>query len=250
MAVLDIQIINASLKDIHGGIAASLDQATWISTAYLIAEIITIPLSPWLRRSSRQSGILLVNCALFLVFSMLCGLSTSLPMMIVFRAGQGFTGGVFIPTAMTIVLHCLPKRAADRAGAVRRYRDLRPGDRADARRLDHRYLFLALDLLHQSVARIVMISAVWYGLEGEPMQLDRLRRGDWPGIVCMAIGLGSLITVLEEGERKDWSATDDHATCRSLRRSSFRCSSFSNCGTKSRSSTCGCCAARLSPAPR
>jgi DHA2 family multidrug resistance protein len=50
----------------------------------------------------------------------------------------------------------------------------------------------------------VLIWAVWYGLDAEPMQLDRLRRGDWVGIVCVAIGLGSLITLLEEGERKEW----------------------------------------------
>ena len=51
---------------------------------------------------------------------------------------------------------------------------------------------------------LVMMWTVWYGLEAEPMELDRLRRADWIGIVCMGIGLGSLITVLEEGERKEW----------------------------------------------
>ena len=87
MAVLDIQITNASLKYIQGGLAASLDEGTWISTAYLIAEIITIPLSPWLSNIFSTKRYLLVNCALFLLFSMLCGLSTSLPEMIDFRAG-------------------------------------------------------------------------------------------------------------------------------------------------------------------
>jgi DHA2 family multidrug resistance protein len=109
MAVLDIQITNASLKDIQGGIAASLDEGSWISTAYLIGEIITIPLSAWLADILSIKRYLIINCVLFLIFSMLCGLSTSLTMMVVCRAGQGFTGGVFIPTAMTIVLRCLPK---------------------------------------------------------------------------------------------------------------------------------------------
>ena len=108
MAVLDIQITNASLPDIQGGIAASLDEGTWISTAYLVAEIITIPLTPWLSEVFSMRRYLIGNCILFLGFSVLCGLSTNLGMMIVCRAGQGFTGGVFIPTAMTIVLPCLP----------------------------------------------------------------------------------------------------------------------------------------------
>ena len=78
MAVLDIQIVNASLSEITGGIAASLDQASWIATAYLIAEIIAIPLSAWLSDVFSTKRFLIANCALFLVFSVLCGFSTSL----------------------------------------------------------------------------------------------------------------------------------------------------------------------------
>src|SRR4051812_8277312 len=84
MAVLDIQITNASLKCIQGGLAASLDEGTWISTADLIAEIIIIPLSPWFNEIFSTRRYLVANCALFLMFSMLCGLSNSLPEMIFF----------------------------------------------------------------------------------------------------------------------------------------------------------------------
>jgi len=65
MAVLDIQITNASLKDIQGGIAASLDEGSWISTAYLIGEIITIPLSAWLADIFSIKRYLIGNCVLF-----------------------------------------------------------------------------------------------------------------------------------------------------------------------------------------
>jgi DHA2 family multidrug resistance protein len=148
---------------------------------------------------------LIVNCVLFLIFSILCGLSTSLTMMVVCRAGQGFTGGVFIPTAMTIVLLCLPKSkqpiglalfgvTATFAPAI--------GPTVGGWLTDtyswHWIFYINL------LPGLALIWAVWYGLDAEPMQLDRLRRGDWVGIVCMAIGLGSLITVLEEGERKEW----------------------------------------------
>jgi DHA2 family multidrug resistance protein len=140
-----------------------------------------------------------------LLFSMLCGLSTSLPEMIISRAGQGFTGGVFIPTAMTIVLHCLPKSkqpiglamfgvTATFAPAIG---PTLGGWLTDT--FSWRWIFY-INLL----PGLVMMSAVWYRLEGEAMKLERLRRGDWIGIICMAIGLGSLITMLEEGERKEW----------------------------------------------
>src|ERR1700755_1291671 len=96
MAVLDIQITNSSLRDISGGIAATPDEGSWISTAYLIGEIITIPLTAWFAEIFTVRYYLLVNVVLFLIFSALCGVSTSLTEMIIFRAGQGFTGGVFI----------------------------------------------------------------------------------------------------------------------------------------------------------
>ena len=109
MAVLDIQITNASLNDISGGISVTPDEGSWISTSYLIGEIITIPLTAWMMRIFTIRYYLLVNVVLFLGFSALCGVSTNLTEMIVFRAGQGFTGGVFIPTALTVIVTYMPK---------------------------------------------------------------------------------------------------------------------------------------------
>ena len=206
MAVLDIQIVNASLSEITGGIAASLDQASWIATAYLIAEIIAIPLSAWLSDVFSTKRFLIANCALFLVFSVLCGFSTSLTMMIVFRAGQGFAGGVFIPIAMTIVLRCLPlsKRPIGLAlfGITATFAPAIGPTIGGwiTETVSWRWIFY-LNLL----PGVLMIAAVWYGLKTEPLQLHKLLRGDWLGIICMALGLGSLITVLEEGQREDWS---------------------------------------------
>src|SRR3982074_1145573 len=78
MAVLDIQITNSSLRDITGGIAATQDEGSWISTSYLIGEIVTIPLTGWLSRVFGVQRYLLVNVGLFLLFSCLCGISRSL----------------------------------------------------------------------------------------------------------------------------------------------------------------------------
>ncbi|MBV9551805.1 MAG: DHA2 family efflux MFS transporter permease subunit [Alphaproteobacteria bacterium] len=205
MAVLDIQITNASLPDIQGGIAASLDEGTWISTAYLVAEIVTIPLTPWLSEIFSTRRYLIGNCILFLGFSVLCGMSTSLGMMIVCRTGQGFTGGVFIPTAMTIVLRCLPlsKRPMGLAlfGVTATFAPaIGPtvgGWLTDT--LSWHWIFYI-----NLIPGAVLIWAIAYGLRRDEMHLDRLWRGDWLGIACMAIGFGSLITMLEEGERKDW----------------------------------------------
>src|ERR1700728_1511320 len=90
MAVLNIQITNASLRDIEGGIGTGGINGAWITTAYLIGEIIVIPMSDYLSRVFSLRRYLLANVALFLLFSALCGQATSLPEMIVLRGLQGF----------------------------------------------------------------------------------------------------------------------------------------------------------------
>ena len=154
MAVLNIMITNASLPYIEGGIGTGGVYGTWISTAYLIGEIIVIPLTDFLSRVFSLRRYLIVNVALFLLFSALCGQASSLSEMIVLRALQGFAGGVMIPLAFTIVMTMLPRsKQADRARRVRGDSDFRAGDRPDDWRLFHRQLRLAVYLLHQSRPR-------------------------------------------------------------------------------------------------
>ena len=108
MAVLDIQITNASLREITGGIGSTAVEASWVSTSYLIGEIITIPLTAWLGRVFGVRLYLFVNVVLFLVFSGLCGTASELTQMIFYRALQGFTGGVMIPMPFTVINTQLP----------------------------------------------------------------------------------------------------------------------------------------------
>ena len=118
MAVLNIQVTNSSLPDIEGGIGTGGVNGTWISTAYLIGEIIVIPMSDFLSRVFSLRRYLIACTALFLIFSIACGQAHSLGEMVVLRALQGFFGGVLIPLAFTIIVSMLPpaKRPAGFAG--------------------------------------------------------------------------------------------------------------------------------------
>src|SRR5260370_28136299 len=109
MAILNIQITNASLLDIEGGIGTGVDNGAWISTAYLIGEIIVIPLTDYLSRVFSFRRYLLVNAILFPLFSIGCAFAHDLGSMIVMRGLQGFAGGVLIPMAFTMVFTKLPK---------------------------------------------------------------------------------------------------------------------------------------------
>jgi DHA2 family multidrug resistance protein len=205
MAVLNIQIVNASLADIQGAIGAGLDDGGWISTSYLIAEIVVIPLSAWLAQVFSVRIYLLVNAALFLVFSAACALAQDLPQMIAVRAVQGFSGGVLIPMAFTLIITLLPKAkqpiglalfalSATFAPAI--------GPTIGGYLTENfgwQYIFYV-----NLVPGGIMIAMLYASIEAKPMQLSLLRDGDWPGIVTMAIGLAALQTVLEEGNKDDW----------------------------------------------
>ncbi|MDL2354695.1 MAG: DHA2 family efflux MFS transporter permease subunit [Pseudomonadota bacterium] len=205
MAVLDIQITNSSLKDILGTLSATQEEGSWISTAYLCAEIVVIPLTALLVRVFGMRGYMMSTTALFLVFSTLCGGAWSLSSMIVFRMMQGFTGGALIPMAMTLVMAKLPpsKRAIGMAifGLTA---TLAPtmGPTLGGY-LSELYGWPSIFYINW-VPGLLLIFGVWWGLDKEKVHLEFLAKADWIGIALMATGLGSLTIFLEEGNSKDW----------------------------------------------
>src|SRR6202158_150052 len=104
-AVLDIQIVASSLQQIGGGLSAAQDQISWVQTAYLIAEIIMIPLSGWLTRAFSTRWLFTASAAGFTISSLLCALAWNIQSMIVFRPLQGMLGASMIPTVFTSSFH-------------------------------------------------------------------------------------------------------------------------------------------------
>jgi len=205
IAVLNIQITNASLPNIQGAIGAGIDDGGWISTAYLVAEIVVIPLTGFLAPVFSLRRYLLGNTILFLAMSVACAFAQNLDQMIVLRALQGFFGGVLIPLAFTITLTMLPRSrqpvglalfavSATFAPAI--------GPTIGGYLTETygwQYIFYV-----NLVPGAVMLVALWPSLRPAPMQLGLLRQGDWPGIATLAVGLASVQTVLEEGNKDDW----------------------------------------------
>ncbi|MEA1647736.1 MDR family MFS transporter [Nitrospirillum sp. BR 11164] len=205
MAVLNIQIVNASLADIQGGIGAGVDDGGWVATAYLIGEIIVIPLSGFMSQVFSVRRYLITNTVLFLVFSVACAFAQNLQQMIVLRAIQGFCGGVLIPMAFTLIITLLPKSrhplglalfalTATFAPAI--------GPTIGGYLTETygwKYIFYI-----NLVPGVFMVAALWASLERAPVRLNLLRQGDWWGIATMAVGLACLQTVLEEGNKDDW----------------------------------------------
>src|SRR5262244_492566 len=118
IALLDIQIVASSLQEIGGGLSAAQDQISWVQTAYLIAEIIVIPLSGWLTRVISTRWLFTASAAGFTVTSMLCGLAWNIESMIVFRALQGLLGASMIPTMFTSTFYFFDDRRRVYSAAV------------------------------------------------------------------------------------------------------------------------------------
>jgi MFS transporter, DHA2 family, multidrug resistance protein len=205
MAILNIQITNASLLNIEGGIGTGVDNGSWISTSYLIGEIIVIPLTDYLSRVFSFRKLILAHASLFAAFSVACAFAADLPSMILLRGFQGFFGGVLIPMAFTLVFTKLPKPQqpiglAMFSLAVTFAPAIGP---TIGGYLTENYGWQTIFFVNV-VPTTVMVAALYFTLERQPMQLGLLKEGDWFGIATMAIGLSALQAVLEEGNKDDW----------------------------------------------
>jgi MFS transporter, DHA2 family, multidrug resistance protein len=209
MAILDIQIVSASLNEIQAGLAASGDEIPWVQTAYLIAEVVAIPLSGFLSRALGTRTLFAVSCAGFTFASFMCGFSSSIGTMIVWRAIQGFIGGGMIPTVFAAAYTVFPRsRQALVTPLIGLIATLGPtigptvgGYLTDA--LSWHWLFF-INVVPGLLVTVAALTLIDFD-EPDYALLDHF---DWWGLIAMAGFLGALEYVLEEGPRYYWLQDD------------------------------------------
>ncbi len=205
MAILDIQIVSASISEIQAGLSASPDEAAWVQTSYLIAEIVMIPLSGWLSRLLSTRVLFTLSAGGFTLFSVACAFSTSLGAMVSFRVLQGFFGGAMIPTVFaTTYLLFPPAKRASMSVVIGLTATLAPtiGPTLGGwltNELSWHWLFL----INVPFGVIVAV-VVWTLLDIDKPNKALLRTFDLFGLTMMAGFLGSVEYVLEEGNKNDW----------------------------------------------
>ncbi|WP_436093332.1 DHA2 family efflux MFS transporter permease subunit [Bosea sp. LjRoot237] len=205
MAILDIQIVSASLAEIQAGLSASSDEIAWVQTAYLIAEVIMIPLSGYLSRALSTRVFFSIAAAGFTVASILCATSSSINEMILWRAVQGFIGGGMIPGVFAAAFTIFP--ASKRpivSPLIGLIATLAPtiGPTVGGY-LSHAFSWHWLFLVNV-VPGIGVTIAAWTLIDFDKPDHSLLKRFDWVGLGAMAAFLGSMEYVLEEGTRLDW----------------------------------------------
>ncbi|MBV5335992.1 DHA2 family efflux MFS transporter permease subunit, partial [bacterium] len=205
MAILDIQIVAASLADIQAGLSASADEIPWVQTAYLIAEVIMIPLSGFLSRMMSTRWLFACAAGGFTVMSLMCATSSTIEEMIVWRALQGFIGGGMIPTVFATAFTIFPpQKRTVVSPIIGLVATLAPtvgptigGYLTDL--LSWHWLFLinVIPGVGVTVAAVTLIDF------DEP-HWGLFDHFDWTGLAAMAGFLGCLEYVLEEGPANDW----------------------------------------------
>jgi len=205
MAILDIQIVSASLADIQAGLSASNDEVAWVQTSYLIAEVIMIPLSGTLARVLSTRVLFSVSAAGFTAASALAATATNIDQMIVYRAIQGFIGGGMIPSVFAAAFIIFPpSKRAIVSPIIGLVATLAPtigptvGGYLTAAFSWH-WLFLI-----NVIPGILVATATWILIDFDKPELSLMKKFDWLGLAAMAVFLGSLEYFLEEGNIKGW----------------------------------------------
>lgn len=214
MSILDIQIVSASLSEIQAGLSASSSEVSWVQTAYLIAEVIAIPLSGFLSRAFGTRLLFAISAAGFTMSSLLCGFATTIEEMILWRALQGFLGAGMIPTVFASAYTVFPRTKFHIVGPIiGLVATLAPtigptvgGYITDL--MSWNWLFFI-----NVVPGIGITLGVLALVDFDEPHFELLDRFDWWGLIFMAGFLGTLEYVLEEGPQYEWLQDTTVAIC-------------------------------------
>jgi DHA2 family multidrug resistance protein len=208
MEVLDTTVVNVSLPHIAGNVGATVDEATWVLTSYLVANAIVLPMTGWLSNQFGRKRILMTSILGFTVSSVLCGMSPTLPFLIIFRVIQGATGGGLQPLSQAIMLEAFPPEDRGKAMAfwglgivvAPMLGPVLGGWITD--NYSWRWIFYLN--LPVGVAAAVMSRLFIF----DPHYIGRRTRVDWWGIGFLGLGIGALQVMLDKGQEEDWLSSD------------------------------------------
>jgi DHA2 family multidrug resistance protein len=213
MGAIDASIVNVALTHIRGAVGATLEEITWISTAFVIATVLVMPLTAFLGRLVGQKRLYMASLVLFLVGSALCGMARSLETLVIFRIIQGFGAGALQPTEQAILRQTFPPKEQGMAMALFGMAVmLGPafGPTLGGVIIDNwTWPWIFYINIPVGILGLVLVQRFVH----EPEDIMRANRAaaeeqrknvDWSGITLLCVGLGALQYVLEEGQRNDW----------------------------------------------
>lgn len=209
MAMIDITIVNVALSDIRASFGTPIDQIGWVSTGYMMANIVIIPMTGWFQRRFGYRRYFAASIALFTLASALCGLAWNLPSLVVFRALQGLGGGAIIPTAQSILFARYPRKEHGMAAALFGLGAITGplfGPTIGGYLIEWsswHWIFM-VNVPLGCVATLLALRFIrepgFKPLSGAAAKVDVM------GIALLAVGMATLQYVLEEGNREGWDS--------------------------------------------
>jgi len=202
LEVLDSTIVNVALPHIQAAFGATNDQITWVLTSYIVASVVVMPLTGFLSRRIGRRRLILSAIVGFAVFSMLCGASWSLESMVIFRLGQGIFGAFLIPLSQSILFDSFPKDKRGQAMAMFGLGIVVApvlGPTIGAILTDS-FSWRMVFYVNLPIAAMALLLIL-----GElPPDSPKKIRTDWSGLWLMALAVGALQFVLDQGQSLDW----------------------------------------------
>jgi len=209
LQIIDVSIVNVALPQMQGNLGATITEIGWVVTGYAVANAIVIPLTAWVGGYFGQKAYFIFSLVCFVLASVLCGMSTSLPMLLTARVLQGLFGGGLAPRSQAIMFETFPPKEIGFAQAVfgigmiagPTFGPTLGGYITDT--LGWRWVFF----INVPIGILAVLMAMAF-LPPSTKTVDRKNAIDWAGIALLAIWLGSFQTFLEEGEKDGWFQSD------------------------------------------
>jgi DHA2 family multidrug resistance protein len=212
MEVLDTSVANVALPHIAGNLSATIDESTWVLTSYLVSNAIILPMGGWFSMLIGRKRFYMLCVALFTVTSLLCGIAPTLGALIVFRVLQGLGGGALQPMSQAILVESFPREKHGMAMAVYGMGVVVApiiGPTLGGWLTDN-YSWRWIFLINLPFGLLSLLMTGW--LVHDPPYLKRRSfseiRIDYIGFGLLALGLGALEIVMDEGQREDWFSSN------------------------------------------
>jgi MFS transporter, DHA2 family, multidrug resistance protein len=222
MGAIDTSIVAVATPHLRGALGATVEEMTWVTTGFVIATVVVMPLTAFLGRLFGQKRVYLFSLAMFVVGSALCGVARTLPMMVAFRALQGLGAGALQPTEQAILRQTFPPEEQGMAMALFGLAVVvgpAAGPTLGGYIVDN-YAWPWIFFINLPVGILALFMVTRFVHEPEDIRRSNLERArkergnlDWLGIALMTVGLASLQYVLEEGSRNDWFYSQAISVC-------------------------------------
>lgn len=206
LEIIDTTIVNVALNDMRGSLGATLNEVSWVITAYSIANVIIVPMTSWLSQQFGRRNYFAASIILFTVSSFLCGNATSINELIIFRFLQGLGGGALLVTSQTIITESYPIEKRPMAQAIYTLGVIvgpTLGPPLGGYIIDN---YAWPDIFYINIPVGIVATLLTLQFVKSPKYADKRkpRDVDWTGIALLAISVGSLQYILEKGQEEDW----------------------------------------------